>query len=66
MRQTTDEENINKSQAYAQLYAGFATIFLRHDFELFETDRSDVDFDIDMVVAHPRRDSKGVRVIVKS
>ena len=51
--------------AYMELYVGLATLFRRHDLELHETDRSDVDFVLDMVIPIPKRGSKGVRVIVK-
>ena len=50
--------------AYMELYVALATIFRRHDLELFETDRSDADFVLDIVMPMPKRDSKGVRVIV--
>jgi cytochrome P450 len=50
--------------AYAEIYIGLATIFRRHELVLFETDRSDVDFAVDMVSAQPKFGSKGVRVKV--
>ncbi|KAM7222665.1 Cytochrome P450 [Rhypophila decipiens] len=52
-------------QAYAEIYIGLATLFRRHEFELFETDRSDVTFVRDLFSAHPAPSSKGVRVVVK-
>lgn len=52
-------------QAYAELYIGLATLFRRHEFELFETDESDVEFYMDKISAHPKRSSKGVRVLVE-
>lgn len=51
--------------AYAEIYITLASLFRRFEFELFETDRSDVDFAQDMVSPQPKRDSKGIRVIVK-
>ncbi|KAK0702403.1 cytochrome P450 [Lasiosphaeris hirsuta] len=53
------------NMAYAELFIGLATIFRRHEFLLFETDRSDVDFAVDMVSPHPKWGSKGVRALVK-
>ncbi|KAI1372942.1 cytochrome P450 [Hypoxylon crocopeplum] len=51
--------------AYAEIYFGLATLFRRHELELFETSRRDIDFGVDMVIAQPRRGSKGVRVLVR-
>ncbi|KAK7973829.1 cytochrome P450 [Apiospora arundinis] len=51
--------------AMMELYVSLATIFRRHDFELFETTRSDVDFIVDLVRPMPMFGSKGVRVTVK-
>ncbi|KAI0868177.1 cytochrome P450 [Hypoxylon argillaceum] len=51
--------------AWMELYAGLATLFRRHDLELFETGRDDVDFHVDLARAMPKWGSKGVRVIVK-
>lgn len=50
--------------AYIELYVALATLFRRHELELFQTDRSDADFVLDIVMPMPKRDSKGVRVIV--
>ncbi|ROT38151.1 putative cytochrome P450 [Sodiomyces alkalinus F11] len=50
--------------AYMELYVALATLFRRHELELFETDRSDADFVLDIVMPMPRKESKGVRVIV--
>ncbi|KAI0603273.1 cytochrome protein [Biscogniauxia sp. FL1348] len=52
--------------AYMELMTALATIFRRHEFELFDTDRTDVEFTLDMIRPMPKRNSKGVRVIVKS
>ena len=51
--------------AYAELYIGLATIFRRFDFELYDTDRSAVDFYMDTFVPRPKPGTKGVRVLVK-
>ncbi|KAK8058462.1 hypothetical protein PG994_008910 [Apiospora phragmitis] len=51
--------------AMMELYLALATMFRRHDFELFETTRNDVDFSVDLVRPMPKFSSKGVRVIVK-
>ncbi|KAF2231043.1 putative cytochrome P450 [Viridothelium virens] len=56
---------IGLNLAYMELYVALATIFRRFELELFDTDRSDVDFIRDVVVPMPKRDSKGVRVLVK-
>ncbi|KEY64672.1 hypothetical protein S7711_02872 [Stachybotrys chartarum IBT 7711] len=52
--------------AYAEIYIGLATLFRRHDLELFETTRRDVDFYREELKACPAPGSKGVRVKVKS
>ncbi|KAJ5505705.1 Cytochrome P450 [Penicillium expansum] len=52
--------------ALMDMYVALATLFRRHKLELFETDRSDVDFIMDLVRPMPKWDSKGVRVIVKA
>lgn len=51
--------------AYAEIFIGIATIFRRHEFELFETSRRDVDFYAENLKATPWPGSKGVRVLVK-
>ncbi|KAI1389444.1 cytochrome P450 [Hypoxylon trugodes] len=51
--------------AYAEIYIGLATLFRRHELELFETTHRDVDFARDLVTAHPEWGSKGIRVVVK-
>lgn len=51
--------------AYMEMFTAVATIFRRHDFELFDTDRGDVDFVLDMVRPMPKRGSQGVRFVVK-
>lgn len=51
--------------AYAEIYIGLSTLFRRHDFELFETTRRDVEFYAEVLKASPWPGSKGVRVLVK-
>ncbi|RDW76745.1 cytochrome P450 [Aspergillus mulundensis] len=51
--------------AYAELYIGLASLIRRFDFELYETDRSDVDLARDRFIPRAKAASKGVRVLVK-
>lgn len=51
--------------AHAEIFIGLATLFRRHEFELFETTRRDVDFHTEYLKAAPWPGSKGVRVVVK-
>lgn len=51
--------------AYAELYVGLASLFRRFDFDLYETDRSDVELARDRFVPRPVSSSQGVRVVVK-
>lgn len=52
------------SLAYCELYLTIAAVFApdRFEFELFETDESDIDIAHDFFVPFARMDSKGVRV----
>jgi hypothetical protein len=50
----------------AELHITFVNVFGRFDFELFETDESDVEMAHALLVPYPKWDSKGVRVIVKA
>ncbi|KAL4963352.1 cytochrome P450 [Aspergillus stella-maris] len=50
--------------AMMDMYVALATVFRHHKLELFETDRSDVDFIMDLVRPIPKWESKGVRVVV--
>lgn len=43
-----------------------AALVKEFDFELFHTDRKDVDFNRDGFVGFPVKNTKGVRVIVKA
>jgi hypothetical protein len=49
----------------AELHITFVNVFSRYDFELFETDSSDVEMEHALLVPYPKWDSKGVRVTVK-
>ncbi|KAL9594435.1 MAG: hypothetical protein Q9179_005399 [Wetmoreana sp. 5 TL-2023] len=51
--------------AYAELYMTVATIFRRFDLELFETDRSTVEYSRDFFNAFPEERCDGVKVLVK-
>ncbi|KAI0387173.1 cytochrome P450 [Hypomontagnella monticulosa] len=51
--------------ALAELHIGIATLFRRHELELFETTRRDVDMAMDKITARPWKGSKGIRVLVK-
>ncbi|RDW72940.1 hypothetical protein BP6252_06847 [Coleophoma cylindrospora] len=52
--------------AYAELYLALATVFRRFQFELYDTDVSDIELAHDFFLPTPKLDSKGVRVKVKS
>ncbi|KAL4999466.1 cytochrome P450 [Aspergillus recurvatus] len=51
--------------AWCELYLVFAAFFRLFDFELHETDISDIEFQHDFFLPFPKLDSKGVRVFVK-
>jgi len=51
--------------AQAELYITFATVFTSFDFELFETDVSDVTMVHAFLIPYPKWESKGVRVRVQ-
>ncbi|KAF1815265.1 putative cytochrome P450 [Eremomyces bilateralis CBS 781.70] len=53
--------------AYAELYICIAAVVLRlgDQLELFETDRSDVEFDHDVFAMRPKPETKGIRVTVR-
>lgn len=50
--------------AQAEIYLTVAAVFRRFNFELFQTDQSDVDVVHDFFNPSPKLDSKGVRVFV--
>lgn len=51
--------------AYLQINLAVATLFRRFDFNLFETDRSNVDFFQEFLSPRPKPGGLGVRVQVK-
>jgi len=56
---------LNSSLAYAEMYLALATVFSRFDFELHETDVTDVQLAHDFYLPAPKLGSKGVRARVK-
>ena len=52
--------------AYSELYIGFATLFRRHELELFETTPRDVEFYSENTILSPWPGTKGIRVLVKN
>lgn len=50
--------------AYMELFIMLANLFRRFSFELYNTDRSDVDLAHEFFAPAPKLDSKGVRVKV--
>jgi hypothetical protein len=50
--------------ALAELYIAIARIFGQYDFELYQTDVSDVEMEHAYLVPYPKWESKGVRVKV--
>ncbi|KAI1765520.1 cytochrome P450 [Hypoxylon sp. FL1150] len=50
--------------AYMELYVFLATLFRRHELQLYETDKSDVEFALEMLAPMPHWGSRGVRVTV--
>lgn len=59
---TAGSELMIPSLAWAELYLTYASVFRRFRFELFETDKSDVELAHDFFLPSPKLDSKGVRV----
>jgi hypothetical protein len=53
------------SLAWCELYLVFAAFFRFFDFELYETDISDIELQHDFFLPFPKWDSKGVRVFAK-
>lgn len=56
---------VGMTLALMELHVCLATIFRRHELELYDTTRDDVDFIMDLVKPMPKPGSKGVRVLVK-
>lgn len=52
------------SLAHAEIYLTFAIVLRRFDFELFDTDASDIELAHDYFLPYPRMGTKGVRVRV--
>ncbi|GAP85658.1 putative cytochrome P450 [Rosellinia necatrix] len=50
--------------AFLELYVALATVFRRHELELFETTLEDVEFAVDLIRPMPKWGSKGVRATV--
>lgn len=55
---------IGMELAVAEIHLTMVTVFRRFNFELFETDCSDVDMKHDYFIPLPELDTKGVRVLV--
>ena len=49
----------------AELYITIATVFSRFDFDLYETEESDIKMKHAYLVPYPRWESKGVRVRIR-
>ncbi|RWA09888.1 hypothetical protein EKO27_g5205 [Xylaria grammica] len=56
---------LGKHLAMMELHVALATIFRRHDLELYEADYRDVEFAVDLVKPMPKPGSKGVRIVAK-
>ncbi|KAK9415508.1 putative Trichodiene oxygenase [Seiridium unicorne] len=53
---------IGKNLAMMELHVALATLFRRHELELHETSREDVDFAVDLVKPMPKHGSKSVQI----
>ncbi|KAI4220486.1 MAG: hypothetical protein L6R36_007588 [Xanthoria steineri] len=60
-----DRQCIGMNLAHAELYLTLATIFRRFDLELFDTERSTVQYYRDYFNSFPKNGCDGVRVLVK-
>ena len=56
---------LGMQMAYAEMFATIATLFRRLELELFETDKSSVEFYRDYVTPQVKPGGFGVRVIIK-
>lgn len=54
------------SLAHTELYLAIASIFRRFNFELYDTDLSDIELKHDFFLPSPKLDSAGLRVKVVS
>jgi len=59
------QSNTGHSLAFAELYIAIATVYSRFEFELFETDDSDVEMTHAYLVPYTRWESQGIRATVK-
>jgi cytochrome P450 len=50
--------------AYLENFVTLAVLFRRHEMRLWETERADVEFAVDMITPMPHPGSRGVRVVV--
>lgn len=57
---------MDKSLAHSEIFLTIATLFRRFEFQLYETDISDLELKHDLFMPSPKLDSKGVRVKVTS
>ncbi|KAL9623137.1 MAG: hypothetical protein Q9204_007976, partial [Flavoplaca sp. TL-2023a] len=60
-----DRHCIGMNLAYAELYMTIATVFRQFDLELFDTERSTVEFYRDYFNSFPKHGCDGVKVLVK-
>jgi cytochrome P450 len=56
---------VGKNLGQAELFLTLATVLRRFDLDLYETDETDVTIERDWYVMQPKKDSLGVRAIVK-
>lgn len=56
---------VGQNLGQAELYMTLAAVLKNFDLELFRTDVTDVEIERDWYVMQPKRDSQGVRVMVK-
>jgi cytochrome P450 len=56
---------LGMQMACCELYTMIASMMRKFQIELYETDRSDVDFYCDALTPQAKSDSLGVRILVK-
>ena len=56
---------LGMQMAYLEMFVAIATLFRRFEMELFQTDRTSVDFYGDFVTAQVKPGGLGVRVLIK-
>lgn len=59
-----DERSPNYTLAYMELFMAVGSVFRRFNFEVYDTDVSDVELAHDFFLPSPKLDSKGVQVKV--